>query len=46
MFEDASKIDSCIDGDGYIAHLKNISFQGESAHISFNSDGDMLGTYR
>ncbi len=41
-----SLLASCLDGDDYVQHLINVSFSGESANISFNQDGDMLGVYR
>ena len=46
VFENKTLLDDCFTGEDFIAHMKNVSFQGESGAISFNNDGDMLGTYR
>ena len=46
MFDNKTLLDDCFTGEDFIAHMKNVSFQGESGAISFNNDGDMLGTYR
>ena len=46
VFENRTLLDDCFTGEDFIAHTKNVSFSGESGAISFNNDGDMLGTYR
>jgi len=41
----ATNIRSCITGDIYMRHLLNVSFGGYIGNISFDANGDVIGSY-
>ena len=45
VFQNKNLLKSCITGEDYINHIKNVSFEGESGMIKFDENGNMLGTY-
>lgn len=42
---DKEKLRQCVTGPQLLAYLKNVSFQGLTAHISFDDNGDIIGNY-
>ena len=46
VFQNKNLLKSCITGEDYINHIKNVSFDGESGMIKFDENGNMLGAYK
>ena len=45
-FANKKLLKNCFDRDEYLGHVRNITFDGQSGHIHFDKNGDMIGQYK
>ena len=44
-FQQKWRLETCLRGELFLSYIRNVSFQGSSAYITFDGYGDLIGDY-